>query len=119
MSNANINRLHNTSSIAIAAAATSGGPIDIRGWAGGQIHFPTTWVGGTATFRCAPTAGGTYQEVRALSPAKSAQQLTGTLSARVFDVPAPVMAGGHFLKVHRAVASAAAGTKTLRFTFKG
>lgn len=116
MADAQINRFHRTASLAIAAAATSAGPLDIRGFAGGQLHFPATWVGGTATFRGRPSLTGTPYPI--YDYAKVAQVLTGTLGGKVFEIPPAVLAG-HFLDIHRAVASAAAGAKTIRVVLKG
>jgi hypothetical protein len=109
-----IDRASFSTAVAFAGGATQSSPIDVRGYAGAIAYFPSTYTGGTATWRACPTFGGSYLPTYGYDKSQQGS-LTG-VAGKAIELPPAVMSSG-FARLHRAAASPTAAT--VRVTLKG
>lgn len=96
MADAQISRIVRTVLTATLAAGTASPAMDLRGWDRASMRFPSGYVGGTATFKAAVTAGATYVPVYNQSGALVSLPAG---ASRVVQLPDAVLVGFYGVKV--------------------
>lgn len=94
----------------LAAGATASPLLDLRGWDRVSVRFPSNYVGGTATFKAAVTAGATpvavYNQSGALVSLPAG-------ASRVVQLPDAVLVGFYGVKVISATKQTVTGGAAL------
>lgn len=111
MADAQISRLvRSVLTATLTAGATASPLIDIRGWDRASVRFPSNYVGGTATFKAAVTAGATpvavYNQSGALVSLPAAAN-------RVVQLPDAVLVGFYGVKMISATKQTTTGGPAL------
>lgn len=94
----------------LAAGATASPALDLRGWDRAALQFPSNYVGGTATFKAAVTAGAAFAPVYNQSGALVSLPAG---ASRVVQLPDAVLVGFYGVKVIAATKQTTTGGAAL------